>query len=581
MKKKLIISTPIKETWGDRELIFLGEWCKKFSESDIWNNKDFETLTYHWQNPRKIDKDNLYLEGVYEKLLESLVINLNAIHEVNLSLRAWRIIIGPWLLTFVSTLWDRWEVVNTLINTYPLENLYFKRNKNYQINPPNDYEQSLRQFGDDYWNEVIFSKLLVKKNISYEDISLDNVKTNKLKSNKNNTRLLESVSYFFQRPKTRRKLTIFHAYFPKSFMFLLNLRLKMRVRMDSYFNLNLIYSNTNSDHRSKHKINSLDDDSFEGFVSSQLFNYIPKAYLEDFKKIYAYALSIPRSELIHTANAHFGNEIFKTWAALNCEKGSKLIISSHGGAIYPKYSVFDHQEKISDERIIWGMPWLKGQRTLPPNKLSFKIKNINQFGFISFIDNDSMRYSYRCMSASQGPLVKKSFSKSIKFLELLAEKSDLNIRIKPKYSGDNETALMYEKIFGKEVLLGPKTQMKDIAKNSKLIICSYPQTAYAEAMYSGVPTLLVYDQEIWSTQSIYNDLIVEMTKNKMIFSDPLAAAEHVINLNENIILWWHSDEIIKVREKFNEMCITFQSKKLDNWLSFFKEQISFIADKKS
>ena len=52
-------------------------------------------------------------------------------------------------------------------------------------------------------------------------------------------------------------------------------------------------------------------------------------------------------------------------------------------------------------------------------------------------------------------------------------------------------------------------------------------------------------------------------------------------VNENIILWWHSDEIIKVREKFNEMCITFQSKKLDNWLSFFKEQISFIADKKS
>ena len=140
---------------------------------------------------------------------------------------------------------------------------------------------------------------------------------------------------------------------------------------------------------------------------------------------------------------------------------------------------------------------------------------------------------------------------------------------------------MYEKIFGKEVLLGPKTQMKDIAKNSKLIICSYTQTAYAEAMYSGVPTLLVYDQEIWSTQSIYNDLIVEMTKNKMIFSDPLAAAEHVINLNENIILWWHSDEIIKVREKFNEMWITFQSKKLDNWLSFFKEQISFIANKKS
>ena len=62
-----------------------------------------------------------------------------------------------------------------------------------------------------------------------------------VKSNKNNTRLLESVSYFFQRPKTRRKLTIFHAYFPKSFMFLLNLKLKMRVRMDSYFNLNLIY----------------------------------------------------------------------------------------------------------------------------------------------------------------------------------------------------------------------------------------------------------------------------------------------------------------------------------------------------
>ena len=71
---------------------------------------------YHWEDPNKIEKDHKFLNDLYEDLLNQLYLNLNKFHKVSFSKRFWRIFIGPWLLTFVSTIWDRWEVVRTFLN---------------------------------------------------------------------------------------------------------------------------------------------------------------------------------------------------------------------------------------------------------------------------------------------------------------------------------------------------------------------------------------------------------------------------------------------------------------------------------
>ena len=74
--------------------------------------------------------------------------------------------------------------------------------------------------------------------------------------------------------------------------------------------------------------------------------------------------------------------------------------------------------------------------------------------------------------------------------------------------------------------INQKHQSKKLLK-SKLLVCTYPQAAYAECMYSGAPTLLLYDSDIWQTQSICKELLVSLEKNKMLTANEEEAVNHV------------------------------------------------------
>lgn len=53
----------------------------------------------------------------------------------------------------------------------------------------------------------------------------------------------------------------------------------------------------------------------------------------------------------------------------------------------------------------------------------------------------------------------------------------------------------YKKLYGSEKILN--MSVKSAIKNSKLLICTYPETTFLESMISGVPTVLLYLKDIW------------------------------------------------------------------------------------
>ena len=70
---KLLATTALESTWGsDEELLFLGEWCKKFSRKKFYKNRKYQTIDYHWSDREKLKDDNKYLEVLYEKILIAL-----------------------------------------------------------------------------------------------------------------------------------------------------------------------------------------------------------------------------------------------------------------------------------------------------------------------------------------------------------------------------------------------------------------------------------------------------------------------------------------------------------------------------
>jgi putative transferase (TIGR04331 family) len=105
----LLVTTPDQRFWKTgQKILFLGEWCRLYSQKNVWSKLNHEVLPYHWNDREKLYKDYQYLSLLYEAYLIQLAEQLNNLHRTDFSLRYWRIVVGPWLYNFIEILYDRY-----------------------------------------------------------------------------------------------------------------------------------------------------------------------------------------------------------------------------------------------------------------------------------------------------------------------------------------------------------------------------------------------------------------------------------------------------------------------------------------
>lgn len=104
--KELILTNLSKNKISGKKSIGLGHWI---------NNPKINYLSYHWKNKKKLRKDYKYLNNLSEKLIIIISKRLNFINKENKTLRYWRIILTPWLYVYISSMYDRWEIINSAI----------------------------------------------------------------------------------------------------------------------------------------------------------------------------------------------------------------------------------------------------------------------------------------------------------------------------------------------------------------------------------------------------------------------------------------------------------------------------------
>ena len=111
----ILVTTAIEDTWGQKEkILFLGEWCKLYKRKKVWSKRNFVVANYHWDNREKLYYDEKYLNIIHDKLLKIISENLNITHNVNFNETFWKTIIDPWLIYYVSSMWDKWENIRCL-----------------------------------------------------------------------------------------------------------------------------------------------------------------------------------------------------------------------------------------------------------------------------------------------------------------------------------------------------------------------------------------------------------------------------------------------------------------------------------
>ncbi|SVE59247.1 uncharacterized protein METZ01_LOCUS512101, partial [marine metagenome] len=118
-----------------------------------------KTASYHWDDRKKLLNDYRLLQDIHEKFLLQLSGILNKIHNTNHSVRYWRILIGPWLGWFVQIIFDRWFMLNKVIEEGEIDHcIVIKRNLiDVATNDMSDFCNSI--IYDDL-NEAICGQLL-------------------------------------------------------------------------------------------------------------------------------------------------------------------------------------------------------------------------------------------------------------------------------------------------------------------------------------------------------------------------------------------------------------------------------------
>jgi len=598
MKKNVLVTTGLTNAWNFSEKNFiLGSWCE-FYKTNILNENGFKKKilkedviknSYHWNDSEKKFKDYEYLKEKIEYSLEIISDKLSLVHEVKENKEYWRVVIFIWLNHYVSTIFDRYEIVKT----------FFEKNKgkkfiSYELLlneldfiPNNHPEFVTTSTRDDNWNHMIFLRLFYFFN--YENLLLIKKENEKQLKKKDfstikqnfplKIRVIKFIDQNLSKIAFKFNQIIFDSfYFPKKEFLKICLRCKLiPSKYSNFFDFNINEDNiTTSDKRSKFENllkNFKNEDKFIQFLFSNIHKDIPKSYLENFdvikKKILPYAR---RKKIIFSMHSIFYNDNFKLYIAETKKIGSKFIFSVHGSglplAIYPH---FDYFEKISDKIITWDNTIEKKNiyEKLSPTLPLVKVNNLNNGQDCSIIFLEYLRYAFH----SSVPIMELSidwFNEIVKFVNALNPeiRSKIKFRSKGNFSHDSEKN--FSRIFGEKTIskISFENPISKTIMNSKLIICTYPQTVFSQAMHSNVPTILIVKKNHFYFSKIALDTLDDLKKNHIFFDNFDDLQIHINKYWKDLNSWWMKENVQLAREKFLKNFFHIKSDWCKEWSDY-------------
>ena len=123
--KRFLITTSEESTWKfDQPVIFLGEWCKRHDQEDVWKNMDYMVAEPYGLKQGDREKSFEEIKSIVLDLLPDLTISLNNIHNVTFSERYWNMLVGHWLLRCVMVIFNRYNsLIQAIENNEINENM--------------------------------------------------------------------------------------------------------------------------------------------------------------------------------------------------------------------------------------------------------------------------------------------------------------------------------------------------------------------------------------------------------------------------------------------------------------------------
>ena len=564
--ERLLVSTAMEETWGDGEpVLFLGEWCLRYSRMDQWSNLDSEVLPSHWDDRAKLKRDRQMLAGMHEVLLAELAAELNERHDVNHGLRYWRILLGPWLGYFVQTLFDRWATVQAALNFSDLSRTVSLFGLE-DARVPKNMEDYLHLGNGQQWNHFLFSRVLAEsagiqllpleskgggQSTSADEDGWGEAPMGRL-------HWLARVASRGSRYLTRATdVSVVNACFGS-----LRDELRLQRLLGQVPTLAEIPRPVSVAPKveSRHwQLGVSTEDEFEAMARRLIVEFLPTAYLEGYRALcdQVDGLRLPkRPSTIVTSASHFYDDLYKAWCGKRVEDGSSLVIGQHGGHVGIGWSFHhDHQVDIADRFLSWG--W-----TDPENP---KVESVGMLKELQLPDTEGVEPS-RAVLAMGNELAHlqylSSSALSSQFLSYLEEQYEFVDALSPavrdalivrltKYDFEWEQILRWGDRHPKVALDDGQRPILDLLAESRLFVSTNNGTTFLESISLDVPTVIFWNTEMWELTEIARPAFKRLSAVGVFFDNPIEAARHVSEVWDDVGSWWADADVREAVEAFS------------------------------
>ena len=116
-------------------------------------------------------------------------------------------------------------------------------------------------------------------------------------------------------------------------------------------------------------------------------------------------------------------------------------------------------------------------------------------------------------------------------------------------------------------------------RNSKIIVCAYPQTPFFEAMISGIPTILFCRYKYWEMKKESKEMFDLLKESKIAFEDPILASSHINEYWENIDKWWLNKKTVNTRKFYLENFYKIKKDWDKDWFNFVSQEYEQVFPK--
>jgi len=549
VERKRLIINQIPADFDFAKDVPLAPRCFHSMEENFpgWEDLSFIDI---YEDPKEIDIDAEKVRRYADSLVESLVPEFNAMHGRKYSYEYWRVLLLPWVILIMQSVWKNFRNISEFVRVYSDVNL--------------EVEIAPLDVNWHYFGLIEFSKILCSNDFQFwvasqiiSRIGPENWQKKIISAEKLRTRWPDK-----ERLSLRRVLYNF-------ILFGLRCRCVYGIKLPIAFLLSLFLSvlPSKKGRSAQRRVAGLGEAEAEFPIQfCQLIKEIlPRVIPESLKRVYPeldnwamkFRFRPGKIQLVGPVGIY--NEREKFYLAHAIENRELVVGTQHGGSGYQKVNINSVAiENTQYAYFSWGF---KKQSNYPgriipvpsPYLAHFHNRHRKKEDSLFLVGTSARIHGNRLETAVQSINAIRYRKEELSFLKALSPEIFSSTFYRP-FPGNDPCGLKGEYYIRTHfpainILYG---DLNKKMLSTKLVVVDYPGASLVIAMAANIPLIIFWDLNNIPVARQAEPIFEEMRRVGLFHMNGTKAASHVNKIWDNVEEWWNSREVQQVRKQFCE-----------------------------